>query len=110
MALIAPAIPMTVGPLAIAVISIGPIARVARTTIRCPMAAAAGASIRAADTANLFDERIAIRERQISDTRDHRRFGFPDYRVTSHEYGGCPEGGEQFTHGSLLHPSLAPSD
>ena len=64
------------------------------------MAAATGASIRAADTANLFDERIAIRERQISDARDHRRFGFPNYRVTSHEYDGCPEGGEPFTHGS----------
>ena len=64
------------------------------------MAAAAGASIRAADTPNLFDERIAIRERQISDTRNHRRFGFPDYRVTCDEYGGCREGGEQFTHGS----------
>jgi hypothetical protein len=110
LALIAPAIPITVGPIAIAVRSIGPIARIARTTIRCPMAAATGASIRAADTANLFDERIAIRERQVSHARDHRRFGFPDYPVTSHEYGGCPEGGEQFTHGSSCTHALGWAD
>src|SRR5262245_66333236 len=74
LALIAPAIPITVGPIAIAIRSIGPIARIARTTIRCPMAAATGASIRAADTANLFDdERRAIRDRQVSHARDHRR-------------------------------------
>jgi hypothetical protein len=59
------------------------------------MAAAAGASIRAANTANLFDGRITIRQRQISDTRHRYRLDFPDYRVTTHEYGGGREGGEQ---------------
>jgi hypothetical protein len=46
--------------------------------IATPIAAAAGASVRAADTAaNLFD-RVAVYRREVSRTRHHSRLGFPD--------------------------------